>query len=103
MKKTIKWIGILVGMVLLLAIFLVISLATFVNPNRFKPLLAEKIKHYTGRQLIIDSDLSWTIFPAIGVKTGHIVLKNPEGFDQGIFAEVKDLTVSIKLMPLLHK
>lgn len=98
-----KWIGILAGMVVLLAILLVISLATFVNPNRFKPLLTEKIKHYTGRQLIIDGDLSWTIFPSFGVKTGHVVLKNPEGFDQGIFAEVKDVTVSIRLMPLLHK
>lgn len=103
MKKTIKWIGITAGMVLLLTILLVISLATFVNPNRFKPLLAEKIKHYTGSQLIIDSDLSWTIFPTFGVKTGHMVLKNPDGFDGGIFAEVKNVTVSIKLMPLLHK
>lgn len=103
MKKTMKWIGILVGMVLLLTILLVISLATFVNPNRFKPLLAEKIKYYIGSQLIIDSDLSWTIFPTFGVKTGHLVLKNPDGFDQGMFAEVKNVTVSIKLMPLLHK
>src|SRR5580700_10236697 len=103
MKKTIKWIGIIIGMVLLLAILLIVSLATFVNRNRFKPLLAEKVKHYTGRQIIIDSDLSWTIFPTFGVKTGHVVLKNPEGFDQGIFAEVKNVTVSIRLMPLWHK
>ncbi len=103
MKKVIKWIGIVVGMVVLLAILLVVSLATFVNPNRFKPLLAEKMQQYTGRQLIIEGDLSWTFFPLFGIKTGHVTLKNPTSFDQGIFAEVKDITVSIRLWPLLYK
>lgn len=103
MKKLFKWVGMLAGILVLLAILLVISLATFVSPNRFKSLLAEKVKDYTGRQLIIDGDLSWTIFPSLGVKTGHVVLKNPTGFEQGIFAEITDATISIKLMPLWHK
>ncbi len=103
MKKIVKWIAIVVGMVVLLAILLVVSLATFVNPNRFKPLIAEKIQSITGRQLIIDGDLSWTIFPTFGVKTDHIVLKNPAGYDQAIFAEVKHVTLSVRLMPLWHQ
>lgn len=102
MKKLFKWVGMLVGILVLLAILLAISLATFVSPNRFKPLLTEKVKKYTGRQLIIDGDLSWTLFPFFGVKTGHIALKNPQGFDKGIFVEVKDAMVRIKIMPLLR-
>lgn len=103
MKKFLKWVGILLGLLILLAILIFISLVTFVNPNRFKPLIAEKIQIATGRKIIMDGDLSWTVFPTLGLKTGHFTLKNPAGFDQDIFAEVKDAIVSVKLLPLLKK
>lgn len=103
MKKLGKWVGIIIGILILLAILLVISLTTFINPNKFKPLLAEKVQAYTGRELIIDGDLSWTFFPTFGVEVENVVLKNSSTFKQPIFAEIKNAKVSIKLIPLLRK
>jgi len=103
MKKSLKSVMLLVGILLLLVIFSAISIITFVSPNRFKPLIAEQVMKYTGRQLTMDGDLSWTVFPYLGIKTGHILLKNPESFSQKTFAEIDHMIISIKLFPLLHK
>lgn len=90
----------LLGVLLLLIILAIILLVTFVSPNRFKPILAEQVKKTTGRELIVDGDLSWSFYPTLGVKAGHVSLGNPEGFGQKIFAEFSSAIISVKLMPL---
>jgi len=103
MRKSIKWLGAFVSILLLLVVLAAVCLVTFISPNRFKPLIAEQVMKYTGRQLTIDGDLSWSLFPYLGVKTGHILLSNPPGFEQKIFAEIQHATIGVKLFPLLHK
>ncbi|MCE3238733.1 MAG: AsmA family protein [Gammaproteobacteria bacterium] len=103
MKKPLKLISLFIGILLLLVIFFSVCVVTFVNPNRFKPLIVEQAMKYTGRQLTMDGDLSWTFFPYFGVKTGHILLGNPEGFTQKTFAEINHATIGIRLFPLFHK
>ncbi len=103
MRKSIKWLGAIVSILVLLFILTAVCLVTFVNPNRFKPLIAGQVMKYTGRQLMIEGDLSWSLFPYFGIKTGHILLNNPAGFDQKIFAEMQHATIGVKLLPLLNK
>lgn len=95
--------SILLGMLMLLAILAAVCLVTLVNPNNLKPMITEKVMTYSGRQLTMDGDLSWTLFPYLGVKIGHIMISNPPGFQQKIFAEVEHATVGVKLLPLFHK
>jgi AsmA protein len=100
-----KWFKVLASVLIVLIIvatIAMVSLATFVSPNRFKPLLVEQVKKYTGRDLTISGDLSWTLFPTFGVKIGHLELSNPAGFKQKTFAEMDSATVSVKILPLLH-
>ena len=100
MKKFLKIAGIVLGIIVLLCILVMIGVVTFVDPNRFKPLLVEQVKKYTGRELIIDGNLSWTIFPTLGVKVGHLELSNSSEFSQKTFAEVQTATVSVRVLPL---
>lgn len=89
-------------MLLLFAVISAILLVIFVSPNRFKPLIIEQVKNATGRDIIIDGNLSWSFFPYLGVKVNHMALKNPAGFNEKIFAEIDHATVNVKLLPLLH-
>lgn len=102
MKKLLKFTGIILSVLILLAILASVLLATFVNPNRFKPLIAEEVKKHTGRDLIIDGNLSWSVFPYLGVKIGHLELKNPPEFKQKTFAEIESATLGVSILPLLH-
>jgi len=104
MKKIFKWAGILLGILILIIVLAFISLIIFVNPNRYKPFIAERVMQYTGHSLIIDGDLSWTVFPHFGVKVNDLILQNPEGFKEKTFAKIDHMTIMVKLFPLIkHK
>lgn len=103
MLKILKLAGIVIGILVLLAILAIVLLITFVSPNRLKPVLADQIMKTTGRQLVIDGDMSWTLFPYFGIKVGHSSLGNPAGFNQKIFAEMSNITIGVKIMPLFDK
>lgn len=87
------------GIVFLIAAFAIVSFVTFVDANQFKPRIIEHAKKYTGRELTIEGDLSWKIFP-LGMKARKLVLHNPPGFKQKNFAEINSAIISIKILPL---
>ncbi len=99
--RWLKFIASFIVIVALIAVIALILLVTVVNPNRFKPLITDQVKKTTGRDLTIDGDLSWTLFPSLGVKVGHLELSNPSDFKEKTFAEINSMTVSVKIMPLL--
>jgi AsmA protein len=102
MAKILKTTCLILGLMMLILIIGVGVLITVVSPDKFKPIITAQVFKYTGRQLTIDGDLSWTLFPYLGVKVGHMVLNNAAGFPQKVFAEVTQATVAVKLLPLLH-
>ncbi len=103
MRKSLKILGILLAVIVSLVILAIILLSTFVSPNRLKPVLTEQVMKYTGRQLVIKGDMSWTLFPYLGVKIEQASLSNPAGFKEKMFAEISHVTVGVKLMPLFHR
>jgi|GEM_PF-1812276 len=103
MGKFLKITSITLGLILLFVFLLMSILVTFVSPNRFKPIIAAQMYDNTGRKLTIDGDLSWSIFPYLGIKVGHMTLSNSPDFKEKIFAEITHATVGIKLLPLLKK
>lgn len=102
MSKIFKMIGWFLIIIILILAVAIGTLVLFVSPDRFKPLIIEQVQKTTGRQLIMDGKLSWTVFPYLGVKTGHLSFSNPSTFTQKVFAEVDHATVAVKIMPLLH-
>lgn len=102
MHKTLKLVGIVLGIILLVVVLGAVFLTTLVNPNRLKPMLTEQVKKYTGRELTVSGDLSWSFFPYLGVKVGHMVLGNPAGFTEKTFVEFSDATVGVRLIPLVE-
>ena len=70
MGKTLKVLGWLVGMVLLLIIAAVILIPMFVDPNDHKERIVAEVKKATGRDLSIEGDIGLSVFspPGIGVE-----------------------------------
>jgi AsmA protein len=102
MTKIFKTTGLILSLLILVAIVAIGILVTAISPNKFKPMIVQQVFKHTGRELVIDGDVSWTFFPAVGLKVGHMVLNNPAGFKEKIFAEIDHVTVGVKLLPLLH-
>ncbi|GAB6263207.1 AsmA family protein [Photobacterium sp. R1] len=90
---------------LLLAIVVVVVvgigvLVTLIDPNQFKPLIAEQVKKATGRDLVMEGDISWRFFPSIGFDIGRTEFRNPEGFAEPNLVQFNEAGVSVSVLPL---
>lgn len=96
-KITLATLG---GLVLL--IFIGLFLATlFVNPNQFKGKITQAVHDSTGRTLTIKGDMSWSLFPWLGININQISLSNAAGFGNSSFADINKASVSLQVLPLL--
>jgi AsmA protein len=103
MGKTLKVLGWLIGMVLLLIIAAVILIPMFVDPNDHKARIVAEVKKATGRDLAIGGDIGLSVFPRLALELNGLTLSNAEGFTGGDFAAVKHAQVGVNLVPLLFK
>jgi AsmA protein len=103
MASLFKWLfGLIIFLVLLLAAAAVI-LPMVVDPNDYKPQIVAAAKQKLGRDLAIEQDLSLTVFPWLGIETGGVRVGNAAGFAEQPFAEIDQLGLKVKLMPLLSQ
>jgi AsmA protein len=101
MKKLLRFLLWFVGALVVLGIVLSIALQIFVDPNDYRDDISAAVEDATGRQLIIEGDLSLQTFPCCGVQLGPLQLSNPAGFPAGHFARVENVAVSVRLLPLI--
>lgn len=103
MGSLFKWlIGLIVFLVLLIAAAVVV-LPMVIDPNDYKPQIVATAKEKLGRDLAIEQDLSLSVFPWLGIETGGVRVGNAAGFSDQPFAEIDQLGIKVKLMPLLSR
>ena len=73
------------------------------DPNDYKDDLSALVEARTGRSFVIEDDLDLTFFPWLGVQTGGVRLGNAEGFGEEDFASATNVTVRVRLLPLLNR
>jgi len=97
MKRFFKIIAALI--VLLIAA--VVALIILVDPNDYKSDIEQQASKSLNRELAINGDLGWVVFPKLGISTGQIVLKNAPGFTKENMAKIDQLSISVDMIPLL--
>lgn len=98
--KAVKWF---LAIVLILIVGITVYLTMFFDLNNFKPQIVDAVKKQTGRDLQIKDDLSWSVFPSIGIKLGGISLSNPENFSPASMLDVNEAVANVALMPLFSQ
>jgi AsmA protein len=103
MKTTIKWLLIVVGVLLALAIAAIIFVPMFVNIQTYKPQIEKKVSEATGLPCTIGGDLKLSLFPWVGVSFSGLHLGNPPGFEKKDLLSIKAFEARVKLLPLLTR
>lgn len=96
--KPIFWIF---GALVVLAIVAAIALIVLVNPNDYKTQIMHVVKEKQQRTLLLEGDLSLTLFPRVGIALGKTSLS--EFQSEKIFARVESAKVSVEVLPLFRK
>ncbi len=102
MKKFIKIIAIMLAVVVVLIGAAAVVAPMLINPEDIKAELSAKVKEQTGRELNIPGEVSFSVFPWLGIKLGAVQLGNAQGFSDAQFASVEKVNVRVKIMPLLQ-
>lgn len=102
-KKILKYIGGVIGALLLLIVIAVVAIHLFFDPNTLKPQISSAVKNATGRDLTISGDIGLSVFPWLGLELGATSLSNAPGFGDAPFVKIDNAEIKIKLLPLLHR
>ncbi len=103
MGRVFKYLGWLIGLLVLFIVAAVVVLPRVVDPNDFKDQIVARVEQETGRTLKIGGDLKLSVFPWLGIKTGDVEMGNARGFGPQPFASVHEASVRVKLMPLFRR
>ena len=101
MGRLIKILAWLVAALISLFAIAAIAVYLFFDPNDFREDIAWAVKASTGRELIIDGDISLDLFPSIAIDIGSTSLGNAPGFGDEPMARFDQARLRVKLMPLL--
>ncbi len=101
MSRTTKIVAWLVGAVVAIFVIAAVALALFFDPNDFREDIAGAVADSTGRELVIEGDVSLSLFPWLAIEIGRSELGNAPGFGDEPFAEFESAKMSVQLLPLL--
>jgi len=89
--------------VALVAVFVVgaVFFFLFFDANDFREDIAGAVNKQTGRELVIEGDVSLSLFPWFAIEVGRTTLGNAPGFGDKPFAEFDRAKLSIRLLPML--
>jgi len=103
MKKFLKWILALLGVVVVLLVIVTFVLPMVIDPNDYKEEISAAVSKKTGRELTIEGDIKWSVFPSIGLELNDVTLGNPEEFDGQPMLDIGEAGISVKFLPLLKR
>lgn len=93
----------LFGALLVLVVGAATALALVFDPNDYRDDIAQQVEANTGRSFKMAGDLKLSFFPWLGVETNQVSLGNAKGFGPEPFAEVRQLSVRLRVWPLLQR
>ncbi|WP_413699677.1 AsmA family protein [Psychromonas sp. KJ10-10] len=97
MKLLLKiFIGVIVLMFVTIALLMV-----FVDPNNYKSEIEAQVKSNLNRDLHINGDIGWTLYPQLGFSSGEIQLDNLAGFSRPHLLKINEASLGINILPLL--
>ena len=95
MNRTLKIIGIIVGVL----IIIVIAIPFFIDANSFRPRLESELTQVLGRQVKV-GNLSLSLFTG-SVAADDISIADDPAFSKAPFVQAKSLKVGVEMIPLI--
>lgn len=101
MGRLIKVLAWLVAGFVALLVLAAVAIFVFFEPNDFREDIAAAVRETTGRELVIDGDISLDLFPWIAIEIGSTSFGNAPGFGDEPMARFDLARLRVRLMPLL--
>ncbi|TVQ66317.1 MAG: AsmA family protein [Oceanospirillales bacterium] len=97
MKSLVKITAAVLGLLVLLIAVGIFYITSVMDPNDYKPRIEQLALEQAGVVLNIEGDISWSLYPWLGMETGSIRIAYPEKPE---LARLESAQVSLQLIPL---
>lgn len=101
MPKSIKWALIVLTALVIVILVAVILAPMLINFEKYKPEIEAKASQAIGRPVVLEGQISPSVFPWIGLALSDARIENPKGFSEKVFVDIGLFEVRIKLLPLV--
>ena len=101
MIRLLKWMGIAVGGLALLAVLAVVALPSLVNLDRYRTVLAQRVGRALGREVSFGV-LQVSIWGGLGAEAKSIQIGQAPDFGREPLLSAEALRVRVRLLPLLR-
>ncbi|MCH7542853.1 MAG: AsmA family protein [Proteobacteria bacterium] len=91
------------GAVIVLLVTAVIALPVLIPSDTIKEQISAQVRDATGRELLIDGEVSFSLVPNIEFSASDISLSNAAGMTDAKMLSLGGITVKIGLLPLLGR
>lgn len=103
MKRLVRTLLAVVGVLALVTVGAVVYVTTFFNPEDMKPRLVAVVQEHTGLDLSLEGPLEWSFYPRIGVSVAQAEARLADQPDDApAFAAFSRASVSLAFTPLLR-
>lgn len=99
MKRLIFGILILVGLLIVAAV----TVPFLVPKDVYKAQIQSATSKALDREIVLDGDVSLSVFPQISVGVDGLIIANEAGFDGDYLLKAGELRAAVKLLPLLSR
>jgi AsmA protein len=103
MLKLLKWIGIVVVVLVVLAVGAAVVLPQFISVDTYKDRLVAEVKNATGRDLKISGPVHLSVLPHLAIDAAQVSFSNAAGAQNKDMMTLGSLQVEVELFPLLNK
>ena len=103
MKKLFKWLFRLIILLVVLVVAAIILLPIFFDPNEHKPRIQQLAADSVGREIILNGNIEWSVFPRLALELNDVQVANETGFKGDYLAQVKTLSAGLEWLPLLKR
>lgn len=100
MAKPLKIVLLVIGGVVLLVVAALVAVVMLFDPNDYRGQIQDKVHEETGREFTL-GDIKLSVFPWLSVQLSDARLGNAADFGDQPFAEIQQVKVGVKLLPLL--
>lgn len=101
MKRALRWLALVVGGIVVLAVLAALLLPSLVNLDRYRGVLAARVGKALGREVTLGS-LRVDLWRGIGAEAKGIQIAQAPGFGAEPFLAADALRVRVQLLPLLR-
>lgn len=101
MGRILKPVLFFIAAVVAILVMAGVAVMLLFDPNDYKEDIELVVRESTGRELVIEGDLSVSIFPWLAIEAGRTTLSNGDGYSDEAFASIDSAKLSIRLMPML--